>query len=165
RGVRHVVPGAGVIRVGFRSIGGAAWQGGRNYLWNLLYAITALPDRQIEPVLLVGTGEDASDLALPGVEHVPDSLSTAPRLRRVSRFVKLATGYDPIETRALHRARIDVFSHATPVGRSLPSIAWIPDVQHRHLPQLSSRRERVVRDVLFRELLRDATRVVVSSEA
>jgi glycosyltransferase involved in cell wall biosynthesis len=155
-----------MIRVGFRLIGGAAWQGGRNYLWNLLHAITALPDRKIEPVLLLAAGEQADDLAIDGVEcvAVTDRLA-GPRMRRASRLVKLATGYDPIELRTLRRARIDVVSHGTPVGGSLPTIGWVPDVQHRQLPQLSSRHERIIRDVLFRELLRGARTVLTSSEA
>jgi hypothetical protein len=155
-----------VIRVGFRLIGGAAWQGGRNYLWNLLHAITALPERKVQPVLLLGPGEQADDLAIDGVEReLVDDRLAGPRMRRASRIVKLATGYDPVELRSLRRARIDVVSHGTPVGRSLPAIGWVPDVQHRQLPELTSRRDRLIRDVLFRELLRDANIVLTSSEA
>jgi glycosyltransferase involved in cell wall biosynthesis len=65
----------------------------------------------------------------------------------------------------MHHAHIDVASHVAPVGGDIPTIAWIPDVQHRRLPQISSRRERMARDRFFREILRDATIVVASSEA
>jgi glycosyl transferase family 1 len=155
-----------VIRVGFRLIGGAAWQGGRNYLWNLLYAITTQPARRVQPVLLLRPDEDPGDLVQDGVERFATGarLDTL-RVRSIGRAVKLAVRRNPVETRWLRRARIDVLSHAQPVGGRIPTIAWIPDVQHRHLPQLSSRFEYVMRDLLFREALRDAAVTIVSSEA
>lgn len=154
-----------MIRVGFRLIGGAAWQGGRNYLWNLLAAITAQPDRTLQPVLLVRPDEDPGDLQIQGVEIVEtDPRFDAPRVRSLGRVLELVVRRNPIERAWLRRANIDVLSHAPPVGRSLPTVSWIPDVQHRHLPQLSSRRERFMRDLLFREMLRDATLTLASSE-
>jgi glycosyltransferase involved in cell wall biosynthesis len=155
-----------VIRVGFRLIGGAAWQGGRNYLWNLLAAVTAQADREIQPVLLVNRDEDPGDLRMSGVEVVEtDARWDSPRVRMFGRALELAIRRNPIEARWLAHARIDVVSHAPPIGRTLPAVSWIPDVQHRHLPQLASRYERFMRDLLFRELLRDATFTVASSDA
>jgi glycosyltransferase involved in cell wall biosynthesis len=154
-----------VIRVGFRLIGGAAWQGGRNYLWNLLAAITAQPDRAIQPVLLVRPDEDPGDLRMDGVEiATTDARWDAPRTRSLGRVLELAVRRNPIERHWLRRARIDVLSHAQPVG-GVPTVGWIPDVQHKHLPQLASRFERGMRDLLFRETLRDARITIASSEA
>jgi glycosyltransferase involved in cell wall biosynthesis len=151
-----------LIRVGFRLFGGATWQGGRNYLWNLLYAITKYS--QLQPVLLLRPDEDPGDLVMPGVERYATSARfDSPRARTVGRVLELAIRRNPIERAWLSRARIDVLSHAAPVG-GVPTIGWIPDVQHRHLPDLASRREHVMRDMLFRELLRDAAIVVASSE-
>ena len=147
-------------------MGGAAWQGGRNYLWNLLAAITAQTDRTIQPVLLVRPDEDLGDLRMPGVEVVEtDQRLDSTRARTVGRVLELAVRRNPIERHWLRRANVDVLSHAPPVGRALPTVSWIPDVQHRHLPQLSSRRERFMRDLLFGEILRDATFTLASSEA
>lgn len=151
-----------MIRVGFRLIGGAAWQGGRNYLWNLLHAVTTLPAPRIAPVLLVRPGEDPGDLIQPGVERVDTHES--PRVRMLGRVAALVSGRDPIEGHSMRRANIDLLSHATPVGR-IPAIGWIPDVQHRHLPHMTSRRDRLIRDVLFRELLARCRFVIASSEA
>jgi len=154
-----------MIRVGFRLIGGAAWQGGRNYLWNLFAAITAQPDRELQPVLLVRPDEDPGDLRMPGVEV----FATAPaldadRVRTMGRVLELSLRFNPVERLWRRRANIDVMSHVPPLGRSVPTLSWIPDVQHRHLPHLSSRRERFMRDLLFREMLRDATVTLASSE-
>lgn len=152
-----------MIRVGFRLFGGATWQGGRNYLWNLLHAITKYS--QLQPVLLLRPDEDPGDLVMPGVErHVTSAHFDSPRTRTVGRALELVIRRNPIERAWLSRAQIDVLSHAAPVG-GVPTIGWVPDVQHRHLPHLASRREQVMRDLLFRELLRDAAVVVTSSEA
>ncbi len=154
-----------MIRVGFRLIGGAMWQGGRNYLWNLLYAISEhAPD--LQPVLMLAPGEDPGDLMQGRVERFDtDARWDSPRARMAGRITKLATGRNPIERRWMARARIDVASHMAPIGRGVPTIAWVPDVQHRQLPQLASRREHVIRDLLFREILRDSATVLTSSEA
>jgi glycosyltransferase involved in cell wall biosynthesis len=154
-----------VIRVGFRLIGGATWQGGRNYLWNLLAAITAQPDRTIQPVLLVRPDEDPGDLTMEGVEiAVTDARWDPPWTRSLGRVLELAVRRNPVERHWLQRARIDVLSHAQPVG-GVPTVGWIPDVQHRHLPHLSSRFETGMRDLLFREALRDSRITIASSEA
>jgi glycosyltransferase involved in cell wall biosynthesis len=156
-----------MIRVGFRLIGGAAWQGGRNYLWNLLYAITAQPARKLQPVLLLRDGDDPGDLLLDGVERfVTGKHLDSPPMQRVGRMLKLATRRNFVERRWLRRAHVDVHSHGPPLGgRAIPTIAWVPDVQHRRLPEVAMRRERVIRDLLFREMLRDASIVLTSSEA
>jgi glycosyltransferase involved in cell wall biosynthesis len=157
-----------VIRVGFRLIGGAAWQGGRNYLWNLLHAITAQPARRIQPVLLVSPDEDPGDLAMTGVERFTTGARLdSPRARTAGRVLKLVGRRNLVESHWLHRARIDVLSHAAPVahaGRAVPTIAWVPDLQHKLLPHLASRWEHVMRDLLFREMVRDAAVVITSSE-
>jgi glycosyltransferase involved in cell wall biosynthesis len=134
-------------------------------LWNLLAAITAQPDRTIQPVLLVRPDEDPGDLNMEGVEiAVTDARWDAPRARSVGRAIELAVRRNPVERHWLRRARIDVLSHAQPVG-GVPTVGWIPDVQHRHLPQLSSRFERGMRDLLFREALRDSRITIASSDA
>ena len=156
-----------MIRVGFRLIGGAAWQGGRNYLWNLLYAIASRPERRVQPVLLVRADEDPGDLRQDGVEcFATGGLLDSAAARRAGRAIKIAIGRNAVEAGWLRRARVDVLSHAAPLGRGVvPTISWVPDVQHRRLPQLSSRRDRWMRDLLFREIVRDADVVIVSSEA
>jgi hypothetical protein len=158
-----------MIRVGFRLIGGAAWQGGRNYLWNLLYAITKHAADRIQPVLLLAPNEEPDDLALDGVELFrTGALTDSSPARALGRAMKLVRGPNLVEEHWLHRARIDVYSHAPPVGTRVtgrtPTISWVPDLQHRHLPELAATREGFMRDLLFREMLRDATIVLVSSE-
>jgi glycosyltransferase involved in cell wall biosynthesis len=46
---------------------------------------------------------------------------------------------------------------------TVPWIGWIPDFQHKHLPQLFPAAERQNRDLRFGQLVRDAAHLVVSS--
>jgi glycosyltransferase involved in cell wall biosynthesis len=158
-----VVPSERVIRVGFRPIGGAAWQGGRNYLWNLFAAITAQEDRAIQPVLIVRPDEDPGDLRMPGVELVSTSRWDNSAMRKLGRMLRIPLRFDPVEFLWVFKGKLDVMSHVPPVGGT-PTVSWIPDVQHRHLPHMFSRYERFMRDQLFREMLRASTFTIASSE-
>lgn len=60
-----------------------------------------------------------------------------------------------------------VFPCSTSLGKSFP-IAWvgyIPDLQHKRLPHLFTRRERWQRDLRFTRLLAEAREVIVNSRA
>lgn len=72
----------------------------------------------------------------------------------------------PLE-HTLRRLGVDLVSHSVPPGRrgGIPSIAWIPDFQHVHLPQFFGPRERRFRDRHFRRMIDDATLVLLSSDA
>ena len=153
-----------MIRVGFPPIGGQAWQGGRNYLRNLLLATSLIEDRRIQPVLMSRAGE-ADDLTLEGVESfVREGLLASARLVRASELGRYLVGRDLVEERWLARARIDVLSHGGPLGRTrVPWIFWVPDLQHRRFPEFFGRFERRLRDSIYRGALRDAAVVITSS--
>lgn len=156
-----------MIRVALPAIGGRDWPAGRIYLWNLLFAITSLPNREIQPVLL-----DESDLgrefdAVSAERCLVPPILSGDRVRLMGRASKYLLGRDLVLEAMLRRAGADLFSHGPPLGRRsrVRQLPWIPDLQHRHLPQLFSPLERVGRDRAFREAVRDAKRVIVSSEA
>ncbi len=156
-----------MIRVGFQPIGGAGWLGGRNYLWNLLYGLSLLDDRHIEPVLMSAPG-DAKELLLPGVVHFPRAGRLAsPWARRAGTATMRLFGRDLVQDRWLRRARVDAYSHGPPLGRrtGVPYVFWIPDAQHRRLPALFSAFERRERDIAFEIALDSAAAVITSSEA
>jgi glycosyltransferase involved in cell wall biosynthesis len=155
-----------VIRVGFPPIGGHGWQGGRNYLKNLLQAILLVDNRQIQPVLMAD-GTDGDDLVVPGVERfVRSGLLAAPRVLRAGALGRYVLGRDVIEEQWLSRARLDVFSHSPPLGRTrTPWIFWIPDLQHRRFPEFFGRFERRLRDINYRSAIRDAAAIITSSSA
>lgn len=156
-----------MIRVGF-ALGGM-WMGGVTYYRNLLTAVTSLPDCRVEPVLFVPEGADAAFLSgLPDVEVVRspwfDQFSPRWIARKATQHALKA---DPLLARFLRGHRIDVLSHADILGSrgGIPALCWIPDLQHRQLPHLFKRSERLYRDWDFRLQGRHADRIILSSEA
>ncbi len=156
------------IRVGF-VIGklGTNWLGGVNYLSNLVASIAALPDRRIETVLLTSP-EDAADCAARfPVDEVIATRMVMPRGRR--RMAGMATqrllGRNLTLEWLARRHRIDVFTHMPPAGARSPlkTISWIPDFQHHRLPDFFSAEDRAMRDRGHREVVDQATSIVLSS--
>ena len=141
------------MRVAFTLIGGREWTGGYNYLLNLLRVLHANPDCGVEPVLFVGPGFAEDSLAplrplLPSApvrdEAFERRLSTLPLARAA------LVGDAPAVARAFIRERIDVaFEAAQFYGWRFPvaALAWTPDFQHRHLPQMFSQRARWRREL------------------
>jgi glycosyltransferase involved in cell wall biosynthesis len=154
-----------VIRVGIAL--GDFWLGGVNYYRNLLNAIYSLPDRRIEPVLLVGERAGPEILAgYPPVEVIRSGWFDRLSPRWIGRKAwQLAFAGDPILEPMLRSHQIAVLSHSGVLGRrsSLPTISWIVDLQHQQLPQFFSVRERWYRDRNFRLQCDHATRIIVSS--
>jgi glycosyltransferase involved in cell wall biosynthesis len=154
-----------MIRVGLGL--GVAWLGGVSYHRNLVNAIYSLPDRQIEPVLLLGRRADISNLAgLPPVEVIQtrwlDSLTAPWAVRKVWQQTFAS---DPFLERFLRSNRIDVLSHSDFLGgrSALPAICWIVDFQHRQFPQFFTKLERVYRDRDFKMQCDYAARILLSS--
>jgi len=157
-----------MIRVGFvMAQAGQGWMGGINYLSNLINSVMLLPNRQIEPVLILPPGVDAAVLAgFPPVER----LETTMVVERspswvVRRGMRRVLGRDVLFEQWLRRHGIDVLSHADHLGSwaSLPTLCWIPDFQHRRLPAFFSAEELAGRDRGFKELADHCTLLIVSS--
>lgn len=146
---------------------GVSWLGSVNYYRNLLTALAALPDRQIEPVLLLGERADPDILAgLPSLEVIRSRWLDQPSARWAVRKVwQQAFAGDPFLDRLLRSHRIDVLSHSDFLGKRahVPAICWITDFQHRELPHFFGRSERLYRDRDFRLQCRHAARIILSS--
>lgn len=159
------------LRVAFTLIGGKTWTGGYNYLLNLLRVVQhELPDC-LTPVLLVGSDVPREDLApfraIPGCEIVSSAAFNQSRRIRVL-VSSLVLGRDMRIQHVLRAQRIDiVFEAAMYLGWRVgtPAVAWIPDFQHRVLPQFFSRVARIKREVGFRAQILSGRTVMVSSEA
>jgi glycosyltransferase involved in cell wall biosynthesis len=159
-----------LTRVGFTLIGGSAWTGGVQYLHNLLAAAAAHCPERVTPVLFVGDDVSADSLgslaSIPGLTVVRSPAFAAPR-RRSAMLRALLTGRDAAASQAFAAQRIDVVFEAAQFFGSrleLPAIAWIPDFQHRHLPQLFPFMARWKRELGFRAQIRGGRTIVLSSE-
>lgn len=158
-----------MIRVGFINIFAVnSWLGGLNYLRNLLHAVCALESRRIQPVFI--TGQRTSEKIASEFSFMPLARTSAlDRGRPLWMLRKLSTkfvGGDTILGRVLRDLDVDILSHSGDLGRGarMPSIAWIPDLQHRHLSHLFSDEEIATREHNIARALEANVRVIVSSE-
>ena len=159
-----------MIRVGFTLIGGKNWTGGYNYLLNLLQVLSTEAPDALAPVLFAGLDVPDAELApfaaIPGCEIVrAPGFNESSRPRTLLRSLLL--GRDAAIHRLLNAARLDVaFESAVFLGWRLPipAIAWIPDLQHRFLPQLFSRGAWWRRELGFRAQIGSGRTVMCSSE-
>jgi glycosyltransferase involved in cell wall biosynthesis len=159
-----------VIRVGFVLAGRTgAWLGGLNYYRNLLGAIAAAEDTRLEPVLYVGRGYDRSELAdFPDVE-----LRREPMLDRGTPAWARRTAWragaacDRPLGELLQRDGIAAMSHSGHLGRfrGVRSVAWVPDLQHRRLPQFFGRAMWLWRDAKYRAMAHFADHLLTGSIA
>lgn len=131
-----------MIKVAFWFDRPQAYAGGLNYLRNLLYALSVIPDKRIQPFIFFGKSVDAKLVA--GFEphatvvrtSVLDRLSPLWFLHKV--LFKFFGSTFVIE-RILRAHGIAIISHAEHVHarhRAFHIISWIPDFQYLHLPEL-----------------------------
>ncbi len=147
---------------------GKDWHGGKNYYRALFGALDADPESSLQVVAVIGRRTDAAGFEFPSsVAFVRSSaLDRGSPAWLFDRFCKRLFGHTPLLRRALQRADVRFVSHSDPRESStFPTIAWIPDFQHVHLPRFFQPEELAARDAQFKVLLDRSTLVVVSSHA
>jgi glycosyltransferase involved in cell wall biosynthesis len=158
-----------MIRVAFPLIGGRQWTGGYNYLLNLVRVLGAFGSARVAPILYFGNDVAEQDLApfaaIPTATVVRDGVfdeaNKSARLREA-----IVTGRDSGALRLFRRDGVEVaFEPAQFYGwrSEIRALAWVPDFQHRHLPQLFTRSARLRRDVGLRLGLASGRRIMLSS--
>ena len=158
-----------MIRVGFiLTDSGNDWVGGINYMSNLLHAIAKIPERQIEPVLIVPPDMPEELLAVfPPWQVLRTALAVGQHAGwRLARILgRELVGRDVLMERFLRQHGIDVLSHSGHLGRwaTVPTIGWIPDFQHRRMPEFFQPAELTSRDRVFRRITERCTTVLLSS--
>jgi glycosyltransferase involved in cell wall biosynthesis len=148
-------------RVLLHSMGSTEWNGGQSYLQTVLHALTATFPNNLQ-------------LAHPGSSAVAESdeaTPSIPLLRRwtpewwISRLVRTSSGYDAYTDVQLKAASIDLVVFQSAFARTtIPSVGWLPDFQHRALPDLFSETERQGRDASFERVCSASTVVLLMSE-
>ena len=151
-------------------MGGTAWLGGRNYLLNLVRAISTYQGRVLTPVIFAGDDATSAEAdpfeALEGIELVrAPAFNDARRTRAL--LNALLKGFDADVQAEFARARIDcVFESSRYHGWRAPqaTIAWMPDFQHRFLPEFFNLQARLKREIGFRAQIASGRRIMLSSE-
>jgi glycosyltransferase, family 1 len=145
------------------------WLGGVNYYRNLLTAISQYASDSIRVKVFLPKGQDMDafrDLST-NIEFVSVSF---PARWTLSWFVrKLWMKFfheDRFLARHLRRHGVDVLSHVLSSIRCLgiKNIAWIPDFQHKYLPELFSKKELSIRDAEYERMAVSMDKVILSSE-
>ncbi|MEJ7138196.1 glycosyltransferase family 4 protein [Amphibiibacter pelophylacis] len=147
---------------------GKHWYGGKNYFRALFGAMDADHDRRIRPVAFIGSNIDSAGFDFPAsVTFVRCSaMNRYSPAWFLDRLCKRYFGRTLFLNRALVREGVDVVSHCDPrESGTLPTIAWIPDFQHVHLPHFFSTSELASRDSQFKTILDRSDLVIVSSFA
>lgn len=145
---------------------GKDWQGGKNYYRSLFGALDADPKRTVSPYAFFGKRVAPSEFEFPfSVTCVRSAvLDRGSPSWLFDNICKRLLGRAPLLLRVLKRHGIQVVSHCDPRDSgSLPSISWLTDFQHVHLPHFFQPRELKDRDVQFSKILARADRVIVSS--
>jgi glycosyltransferase involved in cell wall biosynthesis len=143
------------------------WLGGINYFRNLLCAIYANPNSIIEPVMFTGyTFDNKLEEEFPRLHIVRDHIFDYYHPYALVRFaLKILLNRDIILERLLKKEDISVLSHSILINKKppLPTIGWIPDFQHKYLPDFFTRTELSQRDKNFQRICENSTRVIFSS--
>ncbi len=160
------------MRVAIPVFGGKGWTGGTQYLINLLSAIRYLPANPLEPVLFSGLGDEneisgemSTYLSIASVQSgLWNRGSFAFRKRIINSIIFQR---DTAAEKTFQKAGVDVVFQLNAwygFRFGLPTLVWLPDFQHRNLPQMFGKIRSWKRDLLFRALIKSATRILVSSE-
>lgn len=162
------------LRIAFANISVSEWAAGGHYLKNLFSALRSLDDRcRPEIVLLVPpqAQPDSYNMLSPYVDQLL-YMPTVPWAdfwwRQIIRIqMRLGIYQSPLAP-YLHEQRVDsIFVLNTEFGPrfSVPLLAWIPDFQHLHLPEMFSLESIQKRNKGFSRIANHADRVILSSQA
>lgn len=160
------------MHIGLIAQGGAGWAGGSEYLRNLARAIRATGEH-VRVSLFVGEPQRAE-----WEKHAPlfDAMNFVPVRKKRGWFDRFRASNREFRN-AVARSGVEflypfTYDNEYNVGVSLPVgelpcrwAAWIPDFQHRHLPQLFTEREIGKRDRGIAAVVGEAKKVVLSSES
>ncbi|WP_322868117.1 glycosyltransferase family 1 protein [Bradyrhizobium ottawaense] len=156
------------LRFAFGHISRRLWAGGYNYQRNLFAALARFLPGEFVPVVFAGRSADENELAelaaVPAVEVVrSEAFDGQPGLAAA-----LALGLDHGAAAAFHAARIDIVVEAARFfgwRLPIPAVAWIPDLQHRSLPQLFPTTARWRREIGFGVQIASGRTIMLSSES
>jgi glycosyltransferase involved in cell wall biosynthesis len=145
------------------------WAGGYNYQRNLFSVLHQYCQGEITPIVFAGERDDSVDLEslgqIPGVET---ARSAAFDPHRMQLPLALLLGCDQATLVEFQKRKVDaVFEAARFFGWRLPypTVAWIPDLQHRRLPQLFSATARWKRELGFRTQIASGRWIMLRSDS
>ncbi len=162
------------MRIGIIPQGGKDWIAGVIYLQNLVRALSLLPiEERPSLYFIIGPGntvEDYQDLGhrLPPLKNYTFRAESSLKLKIGNTIRYTGFSHWPISLeRLIRRLNISaVFPLQSSLGSEFPCawIGWIPDFQHKRMPQYFSEQELKSRDQCFQRIICEAAHIVVSSQ-
>jgi glycosyltransferase involved in cell wall biosynthesis len=156
-----------MIRVAFSVNFSDRLLGQLNYLRNLVEAIYSLNNRKIEPVIFTGYTSDSRFFKdFPATEIIKTRFLNRKTLPwMIHKMSQTIMHRDILMENLMAKHHISAFSHSGSLGRGsqIKTIGWIPDFQHKRLPNLFSKMELYHRDKIYYELCENCSCMVVSS--
>lgn len=162
------------LRVGLAPQGGSHWIAGVVYLQNLVRALSMLPDRDrpftcilLGPKQRIGAHRELGRLLPPSKGYTfRAGQSLRSKLRSTVRYMGLTHRPTSLERLATMTRMSVLFPAQQSLGPDFPCpwIGWIPDFQHKHLPEFFSDVDVRRRNDAARRLVEEAPHLVVSSE-
>ena len=138
--------------IGLLAPGGHSWIAGVNYIHNIINALNLLPDNEIPQLYLMmemrTKSKDHNELSinLPPLRYYADvkTLSFRGKLAAVKGSFLSLKWPRSLEWVASHINASAIFPIHIALGQHFPVpwIGWIPDFQHKRLPQFFSQGER-----------------------
>lgn len=153
-----------MIRIGIYIIANEGWFGGINYFLSLLSALDKHPHPEQEYYVLTNRSDIFSQnyqshIKIIQCDHLTDN---SERIRKLCRHFKtnIKLAY------YAKRYKLDLITHTTPGKRFLPpTLHWMPDFQHCHLPALFSEAELRGRDQNMDMVAERSGHLLLSSES
>ena len=143
--------------------------GGINYYKNLILAIHSLPERKIDPVIFTGQYSDRKTLdGFTNVQIIRSHIFNLYHPLSLIRYlIRKLLRRDIFLEHLLKKNGISLLSHYGPIGSksNIPTIGWIPDFQHKYLPDLFSKKDLHNREHYFQLACRDCTSIIFSSNS
>ena len=161
------------MKIAFHVARGDPWQAGLAHLQNFIFALKQTYGNDLTLCLLAPRTKSARYSIPNDLSQQVDEIIDIPAFERWTALwamdlaVKLTFSRDVRGSRALRSHRIDVIfgMWIQYTYDKIPTLSWIPDFQHVHLPEMFSARERVKRDQAFLRTAKLSTRIVLMSES
>lgn len=162
------------INIALLSPGGQKWIAGVIYIQNLLGALSILPDKERPSITLLlgvkGREKYYQELGkiLPAVYYYTFRKDTPPWKKAVAAIFSMSKLIWPVSleqlVKRLNTSVIFPANFSTNPSFPIPRIGWIPDFQHRRLPDLFPGNELKERDLVFQHRISGADHIIVSSQ-
>lgn len=155
------------VKIGFQNIGPQTWQAGTVYFQNLFGALRdTFTDEFTLSFVITNESEGSSDSA-----EIADEVLSYHRPPRwtvkwaIDRCAVRWLGYELLLDRFLKENNVQVMAFGIPPdGSKIPTLGFVPDFQHLHLPEMFSETERRSRDAGYMKTIQKSGLLVLLSE-